>query len=254
MAMGPLVRRLLSPTGFVLVAGCFLLPFATASCGTDTEPIAGTFTGADLVTGHLPTREFVISVSENYRKHGDTPPQDLIERIAASVRPIGWQPLLAAALLFALLGAAAGLMRRPWFRTLFATVAALVAGVLLAAGETVAKSAIYDRIGTDLRAMTNNQPVRSFLTVRTSGGVWLALVLLLVLFLGNAAVLIRSWPRPDARVYPRTLEYPMSEPYPDESPPRPEPDEPPNAGYTTQEYDRERMNATTEERLSDTTG
>jgi len=246
MAKGPLARRLLSPTGFLLVAGCFLLPFATASCATGKEPIAGAFTGADLVTGHLPTREFVISTEENFRRHGDTPPQATIDRIAASVRPIGWQPLLAAALLVVLLGVASALVRRPRLRPLCAMVAALIAGVLLAAGQTVATSAIYDRIGTDLRSMTNNQPVRSYLTVRTSSGVLLALLLLTVLFVGNAVALARRRPRPDGRVYSPTLEYPLGEFLPEEPPL--------NAGYSTVEWDRERMSATTEERSGDTTG
>ena len=246
MAMGPLARRLLSPTGFVLVAGCFLLPFATASCATGKEPVAGAFTGADLVTGHLPAREFVISTEENFRRHGDIPPQDTIDRVAASVRPLGWQPLLAAALLVVLLGAASALMRRPWFRALCAALAALIAGVLLAAGQTVATSAIYDRVGTDLRSMTHDQPVRSYLTVRTSGGAWLALLLLTVLFVGNTAALARRRSRPDGRVYSPTLQYPLGELLPDEPPL--------NAGYSTVEYDRERMNATTEERSGDTTG
>ncbi len=52
-----LIGRLASPTGFLLVGLCFVLPFLTASCDTqaDGQRVRGalSYTGADLVGGRV---------------------------------------------------------------------------------------------------------------------------------------------------------------------------------------------------------
>src|SRR5690242_3376794 len=51
MTGGPLVTKLLSPTGFVLAGLCVLLPFGSVSCQQGSTHASLTYTGIQLVTG-----------------------------------------------------------------------------------------------------------------------------------------------------------------------------------------------------------
>jgi hypothetical protein len=135
--------RWLSPTGFVLVALFFLLPFVAVSCdapggfGRAAPGGTTTYTGVTLVTGGAPE----VSPADRVRPAADRRDDRL-----------GVQPLAGALLLLAVGGAVAAIVVRPrlYRRLIAATVAAIGLAFLVATQITVKtelESRLREQIG-----------------------------------------------------------------------------------------------------------
>jgi hypothetical protein len=174
----PVRRRWLSPATLVLALLCFVLPFATVSCGLPdgyghAKPGGTTqYNGLDLALGGNPDVQ------------------------AGQLRPAGeWredriepQPFYAAALLVlgTALVTALTLSRQRRRRALVAGLGAL-AGLSLVAGQALVVNRLADRI-REQSAVPAGKEARDF--VGTGAGFWLTLVLLALLVAGNFAALV----------------------------------------------------------------
>jgi len=176
---GPAWRRWPNPAALVLVVLCFLLPFATVSCGLPggygraTPGGTTTYTGVDLVVGGTPD----VPV-----KHLRPPAEQRVDRLTP-------QPLLLAALLTAIAAALTALAARPPRRR-WAVVAALAAAsaLSLCAGQAV----VVDQLAARIRAQSAlpaGRTAHDF--VGTGIGFWLALALLTATTAGNVVGLLR---------------------------------------------------------------
>jgi hypothetical protein len=116
-----LLDRLLSPAGFGLVLLLFLLPFATVSCGVETEHVDATFTGLDLMVGGEP------SLSGT-----NIDDQSEAELTALFVDRYDAEPLAILAAVLLLGGMAAALIRQRQLRSTVSAGIAAVVVVLLA--------------------------------------------------------------------------------------------------------------------------
>jgi hypothetical protein len=158
----PLVRRLLSPAGLLLVALCFALPFVAVSCDTPIRASAQ-YTGADLVVGGAPT----VSVAERGAAQQDDELAD---------EPIDVQPAAVVALLAILAGILVAFLpgRRARVYGGVAAVAATV--VLLAVNQILVQRELSREVerelGSDLPAGTSGGDF-----VEARYGFWLALSL-----------------------------------------------------------------------------
>jgi hypothetical protein len=174
----PLRRRWLSPAVLVLALLCFVLPFATVSCGLPggyghAKP-GGTseYNGLDLAVGGQPDVQ-----PDHVRPAGEWR-EDRIEP----------QPLYAAALL--VLGAAlvtALALTRPRRRRALVAGLGGLAGLLLIAGQALVVNRLADRI-REQSAVPAGKAARDF--VGTGAGFWLTLALLALLVAGNLAALL----------------------------------------------------------------
>ncbi len=172
-------RRWLNPATLVLGLLCFLLPFATVSCGLPDgygrAKTGGTttYTGVDLVVSGTP------DVPDDQLR---PPAQQRDDRLAP-------QPLLLVAVLTAIaaLGTAVAVRAPRRRRAVVAVLAAAVALCLLA-GQAV----VVDLLATRVRAQSALPPghtAKDF--VGTGFGFWLALVLFAGAAAGNALGLLR---------------------------------------------------------------
>jgi hypothetical protein len=172
-------RRWLNPATLVLALLCFLLQFATVSCGLPDgygrAQTGGTtkYTGIDLVVGGTPDVP-----ADQLRP----PPEQRDDRLAP-------QPLLLAALLTAIAAVVTAIAVRPpgRRRTLVAVLGA-VSALLLLAGQAV----VVDLLATRIRAhsaLPAGRTAKDF--VGTGFGFWLALTLLAGASAGNALGLLR---------------------------------------------------------------
>lgn len=187
--MHPLIRRLLSPAGFVLVGLLFLLPFVTASCGGGSVAVTESFTGIDLATHQRPEIDPLLQseINAGYRVHAaDTPGATDLPR------PLPVEGTIVAALGAVLVGALTVLVRQPWRRAVTGVAAAGVAGILLAGGTVHAKQTAYRQIPPDVAPLvgTSASSVPSGFTVYLDYGFWIVIGLLAALFVGNAVDLV----------------------------------------------------------------
>ncbi|GAA4243034.1 hypothetical protein GCM10022255_000370 [Dactylosporangium darangshiense] len=174
----PVRRRWLSPATLVLALLCFVLPFATVSCGLPdgyghAKPGGTTqYNGLDLALGGKPDVQ-----ADQLRPAGEWR-EDRIEP----------QPLYAAALLVlgTALVTALALTRQRRRRALVAGLGAL-AGLSLVAGQALVVNRLADRI-REQSAVPAGKEARDF--VGTGAGFWLTLVLLALLVAGNLAALL----------------------------------------------------------------
>jgi hypothetical protein len=190
----PLLRKLLSPVGFLFVAVCFLLPFATVSCSTlETGRTWATYTGVDLAARQQASD---VHLSDEVRKLNDPniPDDPGGKQNEIDVDgPVSAQPLMVAALVVAIAGIFLGWLRRPWPRALATAGAALIAAILLAGAELIALHAIRTLyLDALLRynaypGVTQSPPM----DVQPRYGFWLALLLCLALAGFNGVTLLR---------------------------------------------------------------
>jgi hypothetical protein len=180
----PLVRRLISPAGLLLVALCFALPFVAVSCDTPIKASAQ-YTGADLVVGGSPS----VSVDQG----GAAQQQDEL-----ADEPIGVQPAAVVALLAVLAGIlVAGLPGRR--ARVYGGVAAAAATVVLLAVNQILVEGYLSRevereVGSDLPDGTSGGDF-----VEARYGFWLALALASAVLLYQCFELyreVRPRPRP----------------------------------------------------------
>ncbi|MBB5872359.1 hypothetical protein F4553_005793 [Allocatelliglobosispora scoriae] len=184
-----LLRRLLSPTGFVLIGLCFLLPFVTASCSAGPETgapvgesveISGTYTGTDLLLGGAPDMRY-----PDTRVQGET--KEIVDDDATSspmngaIDPLPAQKGAAVTVGLLVLGLIAGVL--PWarLRHRLTALAALLAALALVLTEVRAASLIEE---TALRSV-GAAPGDSGIDMIFRYGFWLALGLLIVVAVGN---------------------------------------------------------------------
>lgn len=160
--MSPLVRRLASPSGFLLVVLGLLFPFLIGSC-SDLQP-AGvppeqrqawrvTYTGADLLTGGAPEVEIADYASRGrLRNLSDA---DMVRYLGHPPTPLSPQVLAWLALSLLVIGAALTATRRRQWKTWtaaglsIAVAAALLKATLLARDQaTDAVAGVLSRMGS----------------------------------------------------------------------------------------------------------
>jgi hypothetical protein len=171
-------RRWANPVTLALALLCFLLPFATVSCGLPDgygrAKTGGTttYTGVDLVLGGQP------DVPTDQLRPADPahpdrlPPQPLL---------LGTVLAMAAALVLAIVFSAPGRGRRA------VAILATLAALLLVAGQALAIETLTTRVQAQ-SAIPAGKTARDF--VGTSFGFWFVLLLLLGALAGN---LIAAW-------------------------------------------------------------
>jgi hypothetical protein len=183
MTRSPLLARLLSPAGFVLVLLLLLLPFLAVACDVSTPEqklsFSATFTGWDFVVGGSPT---VHSTVED-------------QRLTEAGAPIDVQPFAVATVVVLLAGAAAGLLRTTLARVTAGAIAGVLGAALLFAAEFQARSMLEDIVRADLGDLGPGLTPADL--VRTRYGFWLALLAVLGVALGNAIALSRALRPPD---------------------------------------------------------
>lgn len=179
-----LLRRALSPFGFVLVGLCFLLPFATIEHASDTERLAVTWHGTDLtVGGHARLHLEQLVWDERLRRYTM---QDVSAELAPTLRVwmgdplfVRGQPAFIGAAILVVLGALAGVLAGATSRVLTACAAGLAGAGVLAVGEWLA----LRRIG--------RFPLGDAADAAATRGFWLAAGLLTLLGVGNAVAAYR---------------------------------------------------------------
>jgi hypothetical protein len=198
----PLMRRLLSPGGFVLVGICFFLPFVTVSCsagrGSDTAAYAGTttYTGTDLVTGGFGD----LSI-DNWPPADPSDPDvpsrgiGLIDH--ASAAPIAPQPFAIAALALVAVGLAAATVRPRFYRAMAETGLAVSAAILLCGAELLGQHAVRRTVTTDAAKVLGSSGSGTRLETTTRYGFWVALLLLAGLAVLGGLRLLRASRLPD---------------------------------------------------------
>jgi hypothetical protein len=185
-----LSKRLISPTGLLAVAACFLLPFVTVSCSSGPAVAAtATYRGVDLVVG----ARAQLSVSDELRQDAgqapsiDGAPVPTLDQVRVQyTKPIPVQPFMVLVLVLLGLGGVSAVVRTPWPRALAESGFALGALLFLAGGEVLARRAATARVSTDVAPFVGptgvpSQP-RPAATIHTQTGVgfWLAASLLLL--------------------------------------------------------------------------
>lgn len=135
-----MLRRLLSPGGFALVALCFLLPFLTVSCQADGHRGSGTYQGIDLVYGGPP------DITMDGLSPDNLPEVMRSKEEPDQPAPLDPQPFAIASLLLVLAGAATALLRTAWSRALGGLACAAVAVMFLAGAQTILRSELRDAL------------------------------------------------------------------------------------------------------------
>jgi hypothetical protein len=199
--MDPIFRRLLSPTGFVLVGLLLLLPFLTLGCeykDSDGPRITAsyTYTGTDLVTGgegDLRASEVVDGVPTG-RTVSRLPGAD---RDATGEDSLGPEPFAVAAAVLLVVGAGATLL--PWvrWRPRVAAAAAFLSGLGLFAAVLRTENRVAEALKPAQREFeetTGAGPglphVDIFDHFHLRYGFWLAVVALALLGFGNVLMAV----------------------------------------------------------------
>ena len=188
--MHPLLRKLLSPVGFLFVALCFLLPFAAASCQSPQfGSNSASYTGADLVSRGRPEVHLSDQVRQQYP---NVPPGYADDQIRQETSPVPVQALLVGALGAAVAGIVVAALRRPWSRALAATGTGLITAILLVGGEVIAVHAVRRQVSPMAAELLGSDAysVRGF-GVHPRYGFWLALLLSVALAVFNGVTLLR---------------------------------------------------------------
>ena len=189
-----LLRRLLSPAGFLLVMFCFLLPFVTVSCSSPgSASTSGRFTGVDLVAGGPASIASNPQVRANLHPMSAAPgPSDEL-----LLEPMGRQPLVVGALAVVALGVLAAALPLVWWRALAGAGLALIAGVLLIGGQVLARRTAFDRTTRGLAGIAvGDSSTPLTITVSNGSGFWLAITLLAFLAGSWLTILVRESRQP----------------------------------------------------------
>ncbi|GIJ46911.1 hypothetical protein Val02_37970 [Virgisporangium aliadipatigenens] len=192
--MRPYIRRLFSPTGFVLVGLMLFLPFLTLACegGDRSERIAleVTYTGSDLVFGG-PADVSVAQTEGGVDSDGTATGTTDDEEFGARELTFGAEPFAVVAAVLLLVGLAAAFL--PWarWRSWTAAAAAFLSGIgLLAAvlrtenrvAEALAPQ-LTEKVDPSFTGRVSKDQIFDALEFRY--GFWLVVVLLAVLGFGN---------------------------------------------------------------------
>lgn len=190
--MHPLIRRLLSPAGFVLVGLLFLLPFVTASCGDGTVAVTESYTGIDLGAHRSPQIDPLLQ-SELDLGAGRSPVVPATGTAPGVPRPVPVEGAVAAAFGAVLVGVLTALLRRPWSRALTGVAAAGVAGILLTGGVLHARKVVLAQVSVDAAPLLGTPAAGppSGITAYLDYGFWVVIGALAVLLAGNVASLVR---------------------------------------------------------------
>lgn len=177
------LRKLLSPAGFLLALVFFALPFAAVSCeDAELGSVDLSYSGVSLVTGAEPRVEIVDkagSLGDDTATRPPPPQPDV-------------QPLAGVTIALVLAGIGTALIRPARLRTLAAGAAAALAGLLLVITELVA----LDRLDTEVARLVGRVETFTDLdVVHTRIGFWLALGALVTVLVTNIAVAARAWVR-----------------------------------------------------------
>lgn len=183
-----MLRRLVSPTGFVLVAIFFLLPFLTVRCAP-VDPDAtvaptATFTGVDLVVGGEPD----LLLPE--RQPGDVYRLKRADPATALGRDVGLpaEPFAGAAVVLIVIGVVAAAIRPVWLRGWTAGVAALLAGLAVLAAVLRSRNRVAGMLAELWPDSDQDWDRYQFITLGL--GAWLAMAGLAALGLGNVFVAV----------------------------------------------------------------
>jgi hypothetical protein len=174
----PLVRRLVSPAGLLLVAICFALPFVSVSCDSPVQ-LRADYTGTDMLVSGTPT----VSVSDRdvSRQSAD----DLADE------PIDVQPAAAVAMLAIVAGILVAALRGRRARLFGGTAAAAASVLLLAVNQVLVRrhlsGQIEQELGSRLPGGTSGIDY-----VHTRYGFWLALAFASAVTLYNCFHLLRD--------------------------------------------------------------
>jgi hypothetical protein len=175
----PLVRRLVSPAGLLLVAICFALPFVSVSCDTPVR-LRADYSGVDMLGGGTPS----VSVSDEAVSGQDA--EDV------SDEPIDVQPAAVVAMLAVVAGILVAALRGRRARLLGGTAAALATVVLLGVNQVLAQRhlsrEIEREVGAELPGGASGGDY-----VHTRYGFWLALALACAVLLYQCFELRREY-------------------------------------------------------------
>ncbi len=213
-ALGEPVARKISPALFFLVIICFLLPFASVSCNTDTVkakmgPRLSSLGGSSSDTASLNhcldaykstsliTYSGINLLVGSDPKVNDTPPACKETGTASSTPPtskpsevnVGMQPLALLAFIAILVGLAFGAFKLP-LRSIVVAVLAACGGALLFAEQGHLTSAIPDKLMAS-GGGSGSLPgfsITDFIQVSAGTGYLLALGLLAIAIIYNLAV------------------------------------------------------------------
>lgn len=180
--MHPLVRRLISPAGLVLVAICFVLPFAAVSCA---EPVQVTveYTGTDMLAGGTPS----VTVSGEGVSQSDT--EEL------SDEPIEVQPAAVVAMLAILAGILVAVLPGGRLRVLGGAAAAGATLVLLIVNQVLVHGYLGREVEREVGdSMPDGGSGGDFVSARY--GFWLAVAFASLVVVYHAYELYRLYRQP----------------------------------------------------------
>lgn len=217
-----LVKRLLSPAGFLLVLGLFLLPFVTVSCETGVGEIRADYSGVDVATGARPLLVIPPEVEQMRRDLAEAfedigPPGEESKPVEPTkmkansqlTPPAGTVPqvLVIAVAAVALAGLLAGFLPALRRRQQLTAATAGLAVVLLVAAEIVAQqnvtARIMDSAMEDIPGSADRINAVLPGLVGSGFGFWLQLLVLLLVGLGAILALTASRWRPYFRTWSR---------------------------------------------------
>lgn len=199
--MSPLVKRLLSPAGFLLVLLLFLLPFVSISCEVMGTSVSADYSGLDVVTNGDPSAE----IPPGLDRLSPAEQQSNVDEDAPPTNAQLWAILAAAIVAIGLLTALIAAVRARM------TAAAVLAGLGIAAlvvTQIVAQQNLTDQLWQQVKEMNEFEGLGfSFSqeavadTVGWEIGFLLALLVLAAVLLGNVGGLTygkwkRFVPRP----------------------------------------------------------
>jgi hypothetical protein len=178
----PLVRRLISPAGLVLVAVGFVLPFAAVSCDTPVK-VTAQYTGTDLLVGGTPS----VSVSGEGVSQQDT------EEV--SDEPIDVQPAAVLAMLAILAGILVAVLPGDRLRVLGGAAAAGATLVLLIVNQILVHGYLSREVEQEVGpSMPEGSSGGDFVSARY--GFWLAVSFASLVVLFQAVELYRLYRKP----------------------------------------------------------
>jgi hypothetical protein len=205
----PLVRRLGSPAGIILAGLCMLLPFISASCGTEQRSGAQwrvTYTGVDVLARRRPTVAFTDDATKQPMHTLDD--TELRRLLGKPPPPLPPQPLAWLAVALMATALAATTLPAPRWRITGTAGLTLAAGVLLW-GATMfalqdAKDAMVRELGQsnmspskppptvrDLRNWEQDNPKARDL-VHYEYGLWIAIATLSAVGVANTLRVLRD--------------------------------------------------------------
>jgi hypothetical protein len=184
----PLVRRLVSPAGLLLVALCFALPFVAVSCDSPGVSVTAEYTGVDMLVGGAPA----VTLS------GDQVPPDPGDADVS----IGVQPAAVLAMAATVAGILVAFVPGRRTRLLGGAVAATAAAVFLVVGQILVQGYLARQVESGVGAdPPDGDRGADFVAARY--GFWLALVLACAVALFHCFELYRTArPRSPSEVTP----------------------------------------------------